>query len=238
MTRKRTRQKGQKGDKRKRSSPGSFGKTTTEFKLQMREFLLEEKNSDCRSQIRRSLRFFDRHYALLSKASLDLFDKLGVNLENNTEVTGEVGPDTYKAFQKAFLLGNSIALEMDKAITFIDDMLREVVGMDELYKETFDDNLMIKGPLDFYRETAEAKMKKIRNAIFKNESEPSFESDSNKKVKRPETQIIAKDSAKSSKLNFDMEQNEAEYTPDMINRDLLLGINDVNFDEIYQNFRF
>ena len=58
MSRKWARQNTKKG----RFSPASIWKTTAEFKLQMREFLLEDKHSDWRAQIRRSLRFFDRHY--------------------------------------------------------------------------------------------------------------------------------------------------------------------------------
>ena len=38
--------------------------------------------------------------------------------------------------------------------------------------------------------------------------------------------------------NFENELSVAEYTSEAMNRDLTLGIDDINFDEIYQNFKF
>ena len=118
-------------------------------------------------------------------------------------------------------------------------MLREVVSMDELCSENFVDNLMIKGPLDFYRENAESKIKKIRSAILKNNNEISVDLDSIKKIRKQESHIISRDSFPNEiKQNFENELSVAEYTSEAMNRDLTLGIDDINFDEIYQNFKF
>ena len=66
--------------------------------------------------------------------------------------------------------------------------------MDKLCSENFVDNLMIKGPLDFYRENAESKMKKIRSAILKSNNEISVDLDSIKKIRKQESHIISRDS--------------------------------------------